>query len=142
MSCIGTPARKALEGRHTPSGMSPDSHRRGELSGLVCHVDGINDPPTEDVLGSRKTLLRGTIANQQLVRPSPQGSSVDICVQCSHWTHTVKPLLVMLPKGRRTKGLQYDRLWCDRRNFGDVPCTRVQKGFGHAGHKVQVSRGH
>ncbi len=41
-------------------------------------------PRDEGLFRSRKTSLRGTIAHKQLVRPSPQGSSVDVCVQCLH----------------------------------------------------------
>ncbi len=37
------------------------------------------------------------------------------------------------------KGLQYDWLWCDRRNFGDIT---LQKGFGHAERKVKMRGGH
>ncbi len=118
---------KGLGGRHTPSGMSLDSHRRGEFRGLISNMDGIDNPPTEGLLRSRTTSFRGTKANQQLVRPSPHGSSVDVCVQCSHWTHTIKLLLVRLPKGRRTKGLQYYRLWCDRRNLGTYPARGYKR---------------
>ncbi len=32
--------------------------------------------------------------------PSPCGSSVDVCIQCSHWTCIIKLLLVRLPKGK------------------------------------------
>ncbi len=74
---------KGLGGHHTSSRMSSDSHRRGELRGLIGKVDGIYNPPTEGLFGSRKTYLRGNIAYQQLVHPSPQGSSVDVCIQCS-----------------------------------------------------------
>ncbi len=38
-------------------------------------MDGIDNPPTEGLLRSRTTSFRGTKANQQLVRPSPHGSS-------------------------------------------------------------------
>ncbi len=61
---------------------------------------------------------------------------------CSHWTHTIKPLLVGLPEGRRTKSLKYDRLWCRGGDLMDIPHTRVQKSFGQTGRKVKIGRGH
>ncbi len=76
--------KKALEATTLLSRMSSDSHRRGELRGLIGNIDGIYNPPTEGLFRSRKTSLKGTIAYQQLVHPSPQGSSVDVCIQCSH----------------------------------------------------------
>ncbi len=58
---------KGLGGHHTSNRMSSDSLRRGELWGLIRNFDGIYNPPTEGLFGSRKTSLRGTIAYQQLV---------------------------------------------------------------------------
>ncbi len=43
-------------------GRSSDSHRRGELRGLIGSVDSIHNPPTECLLCSRQTPLRGTAA--------------------------------------------------------------------------------
>ncbi len=76
--------KEGLGGHHTPSGMSLDSHRRGEVIGLIGHVFGIHDPPTEGLLGSRKTSFKGTIAYWQLVRLSPWGSSLDVCARTGH----------------------------------------------------------
>ncbi len=56
MSCIGTPARKALD---IPCRMSSDFHRQGELRGLIGSVDSIHNPLTEGLLCSR---LRGIVA--------------------------------------------------------------------------------
>ncbi len=75
MSCIGTPARKALE---TPSGMSLDSHWRGELRGLIGSVDSINNPPTEGLLCSRQTPLRGTVATSNWSALIHMAASVDV----------------------------------------------------------------
>ncbi len=54
---------------------------------------------------------------------------MDVCVQCSHWTHTIKLFLVGLPEGRRTKSLEYNRSWYRGGDLRDVPRTRVQKSF-------------
>ncbi len=54
---------EGLGGRHTPGGVSLDSHRRGKIRGLIGNVDGIHNPPTEGLFGSRKTPLRGTVAD-------------------------------------------------------------------------------
>ncbi len=120
--------------------MSLDPQRRGEIRGLIGNYDGIHYPPTKGLLSSWKTLFRRTVAYQQLVRFPPQGSSVDVCVQCSHWTHTIKLFLVGLPEGRRTKGLEYNGPRYRGEDLRDVPHTRVQKDFRQTGRKVY--RGH
>ncbi len=51
-----------LGGRHTSCRMSSDSHRRGELRELIGSVDSIHNLPTECLLCSRQTPLRGTAA--------------------------------------------------------------------------------
>ncbi len=56
-------SEEGLGGRHTPGGVSLDSHRRGEIRGLIGNVDGIHNPPTEGLFRSRKTPLRGTVAD-------------------------------------------------------------------------------
>ncbi len=58
---------------------------------------------------------------------------MDVCVQCSHWTHTIKLFLVGLPEGRRTKSLEYNRPWYRGGDLRDVPLTRVQKNFARQG---------
>ncbi len=79
---------EGLGGRHTSSRMSSDPQRWGEIRRLVCSGNSIYYPPAEGLLVSRKTLLIRTVAHKQLVWLPPQGSSVDVCVQCSHWnTH-------------------------------------------------------
>ncbi len=52
-----------LGGHHTPGGVSLDSHQRGKIRGLIGNVDGIHNSPTEGLFGSRKTPLRGTVAD-------------------------------------------------------------------------------
>ncbi len=60
---------------HTSSWLSLDPQRQGQTRGPIRKGDGIDYPPTEGLLRSRKTHLRGTIGHKQLVRLSPQGSS-------------------------------------------------------------------
>ncbi len=82
--------------------------------------------------------FRRTIAHKQLVRLSPQGSSVDVRAQCSNCICTIKLLLVWLPEGRRTEGLLYDGLWCNRGHSRHITRSRVDKCFGHAGRNVKI----
>ncbi len=49
---------KGFEGRHTPSWVSSDSYRRGELRGLKINVNGIQNPSAEGLL-----CLGGTVAD-------------------------------------------------------------------------------
>ncbi len=92
------------------------------------------------MLRSRETSPGRTNAHQQLVRPSPLGSSVDVCVKCSHRTHTVKLHLIWIPKGRRMEGLQYYWPWCSSGDLRGVTRSRVQKCFRQSGRKVKIGR--
>ncbi|XP_050975038.1 serine/threonine-protein kinase pim-3-like [Labeo rohita] len=61
---------------------------------------------------ARKALEAAMLRVEWALTPKGGGSPVDVCIQRSHWTHTIKLLLVSIPKGGRTKGLEYDRPWC------------------------------
>ncbi len=52
---------KGLGGHHTSNRMSSDSLRRGELRGHIRNVDGIYNPPTEGLFGSRHLLVGPSI---------------------------------------------------------------------------------
>ncbi len=134
--------RKGLGGRHTSSGVCLDPQRRGEARGLVTGRDCLNNPPADSMLRSRETSPGRTNAHKQLVRPSPLGSSVDVRVECSHRTHTVKLHLIWIPKGRRMEGLQYYWPWCSSGDLRGVTRSRVQKCFRQSGRKVKIGRGH
>ncbi len=93
MSKTGTPAEKASEAA-IPLVECALTPKRGEARGLVTGRDCLDNPSADSMLGSRETSPGRTNAHKQLVRPSPLGSSVDVCVKCSHRTHTVKLRLI------------------------------------------------
>ncbi len=132
---------KGFRGRHAPSGMSSDPQRRGEVRWLI-RSNSIHYPSTKGLLVSRKTFLMRIIAHKVLVWFPPQGSPVDVYVQCSHWAHTIKLFLVGIPKGRWMECLQDNWPWNYRGYLGDISRPRVQKNSGHARCKFEAWWGH
>ncbi len=78
--------------------------------------DGINDPPTEGLLSSRQAPLRSTIKDK-------------------YWTHTVKLLLVRLPKGRGQKACSTTGRGTEEGTLGTYPGLWYRKALAKPGAK-------
>ncbi len=136
---------EGLGGHHTSSRMSPDPQRWGEIRLLISSGNRINYPSTEGLFVSRKTLLIRVHNSTQIVSPissTGKGSPVNVCVQCEHWTHTVKFFLVSILKGRWTECLQNDWPWNNLGHLGDIPQPGVQKCSCHTRRKLEIWWGH
>ncbi len=111
--------------------MSLDPQGRGEIRGLIGNYDGIHYPPTKGLLSSWKTLFRRTVAYQQLVRFPPQGSSVDVCVQCSQLSFSWLGSL----KGGGQKAWSITGRGTEEGTLGTYPTRGYKKTFARPGVK-------